>query len=127
MTEFFDVLPPDEARSRWLAQISHRAGTERLRTLDALGRVTADAVMSPEALPAFQRSTVDGFAVRAADTFGASDSLPAYLRVVGEVVMGQGRIHPISIWWSASHPYRGHAASRCGCCRDGRAYPAFWR
>ena len=60
-----------------------------------LGRVTAEAVTSPEALPAFRRSSVDGYAVRAADTFGASDSLPAYLRVVGEVVMGQAAAVPI--------------------------------
>lgn len=95
MTEFFAVLPPDEACSRWLAQISHRARAERLRTLDALGRVTAETVRSPEALPAFQRSTVDGYVVRAADTFGASDSLPAYLRLAGEVIMGRAASVPL--------------------------------
>lgn len=89
MAEFFEVLPPDEARARWLAQVTHRAGHETIAPLAALGRVTAQAVFSPEALPAFQRSAVDGYAVRAADTFGASDSLPAYLTVVGEVSMGQ--------------------------------------
>ncbi len=89
MTEFFDVLPPDEARAAWLAQVTHRAGVETIAPLAALGRVTARAISSPEALPAFARSTVDGYAVRAPDTFGASDSLPAYLAVVGEVPMGQ--------------------------------------
>jgi molybdopterin molybdotransferase len=57
---------------------------------DALGRVLAADVRSPIDLPEFDRSVVDGFAVRAADTFGASSGLPAYLRVVGEVLMGQG-------------------------------------
>jgi molybdopterin molybdotransferase len=89
MPEFFEVLPPDEARSAWLIQVTHRAGIETLRTVEALGRVTARAATSPEALPAFRRSTVDGYAVRAANTFGASDALPTYLRVVGEVLMGQ--------------------------------------
>lgn len=89
MTEFFDVLPPDEARAAWLAQVTHRAGVETIAPLAALGRVTAHALASPEALPAFARSTVDGYAVRAPDTFGASDSLPAYLVVVGEVPMGE--------------------------------------
>lgn len=89
MSEFFEVLPPEEARSVWWSQVTHRAGMEQIAVEDALGRVTARPLTSPEALPAFRRSTVDGYAVRAADTFGASDTLPAYLRVVGEVVMGQ--------------------------------------
>ncbi len=89
MSEFFDVLPPGEARSMWWARVTHRTAVETIRTADALGRVTAQAITSPEALPAFRRSTVDGYAVRAADSYGASDSLPAYLQVIGEVPMGQ--------------------------------------
>jgi molybdopterin molybdotransferase len=89
MPEFFEVLPPDEARSVWWAQVTHRVGIDTLKAAGALGRVTARPITSPEALPAFRRSTVDGYAVHAADTFGASDSLPAYLRVAGEVLMGQ--------------------------------------
>jgi molybdopterin molybdotransferase len=89
VTEFFEVLPPETALSTWLMQVTHRVDAETIRTYDALGRVTARTITSPEALPAFQRSTVDGYAVRAADTFGASDSLPAYLRVTGEVLMGE--------------------------------------
>lgn len=89
MAEFFNVLPPDEARAVWLAQVAHRARVELIAPLEALGRVTAQPLLSPGALPAFARSTVDGYAVRAADTFGASDSLPAYLTVAGEVPMGQ--------------------------------------
>ncbi|MBN1563292.1 MAG: molybdopterin molybdotransferase MoeA [Anaerolineae bacterium] len=89
MAEFFNVLPPDEARAIWWAQVTRRVDVEMLPTHESLGRVTAQAIHSPEALPAFKRSTVDGYAVRAADTFGASDSLPAYLDVIGEVLMGQ--------------------------------------
>ncbi|MBN1203042.1 MAG: molybdopterin molybdotransferase MoeA, partial [Anaerolineae bacterium] len=89
MPEFFNVLPPDEARTLWLAQVTHCAKTETIPACEALGRVTAEEIPSPEALPAFRRSTVDGYAVRAADTFGASASLPAYIRVTGEVLMGQ--------------------------------------
>ncbi len=54
----------------------------------ALGRVTAEPVVASYPLPSFTRSAMDGYAVRAADTFGASDSLPAYLRLVGEAPMG---------------------------------------
>ena len=89
MPEFFEVKPPDEAREWWWSHVSHRVDDEVVATSGLLGRVVARPVTSPEALPAFVRSTVDGYAVRASDTFGASDSLPAYLDVVGEVLMGQ--------------------------------------
>jgi molybdopterin molybdotransferase len=50
--------------------------------------VTAEPVRSPHPLPGFARSTVDGYAVRAADTYGASEGLPGYLTVTGAVRMG---------------------------------------
>ena len=55
---------------------------------DALRRVTAEPVRAPHPLPGFARSTVDGYAVRAADTYGASEGLPGYLTVTGAVRMG---------------------------------------
>lgn len=54
----------------------------------ALGRVTADDILAPHPLPEFPRTSVDGYAVRAQDSFGATDSLPAYLNLIGEVPMG---------------------------------------
>ncbi len=54
----------------------------------SLGRILAEDILAPHPLPDFQRSTVDGYAVRAGDTHGASDSLPAYLNLIGEVPMG---------------------------------------
>jgi molybdopterin molybdotransferase len=54
----------------------------------ALRRVTAAPVTAPHPLPGFARSTVDGYAVRAADTYGASEGLPGYLTVTGAVRMG---------------------------------------
>jgi len=57
--------------------------------LDAAGRLLARDVVSTVDLPGFARSTMDGYAVRAADTFGASDSLPALLAMAGEVHMGE--------------------------------------
>jgi molybdopterin molybdotransferase len=89
MPEFFNVFAPDVALRTLLARLQKRVATETIPTHQALGRVTAEAVFAPEHLPAFPRSTMDGYAVRAHDTFGASESLPAYLEVVGEVRMGQ--------------------------------------
>ncbi len=54
----------------------------------ALGRTLAEDVVCRENVPGFTRSTVDGYAVVASDTFGASASMPALLRLVGEVQMG---------------------------------------
>ncbi|HEY6073260.1 MAG TPA: hypothetical protein VIV15_07695, partial [Anaerolineales bacterium] len=65
------------------------SASEQVRSADALGRVTAEEVLAPHPLPEFPRSTMDGYAVSAADTFGASESLPAYLALKGEVPMGQ--------------------------------------
>lgn len=88
MPEFFNVLPPDEARALLLSHVTRRMPSERVATMAALGRVTAGPVFAPHALPSFRRSTMDGYAVRAADTYGASESLPAFLTVTGEVPMG---------------------------------------
>jgi molybdopterin molybdotransferase len=91
MPEFFNVLPPADALALLLERLPARAaaGISVVQAADALGRVTAEAVIAPESLPAFPRSTMDGYSVRAADTYGASEGLPAWFKVVGEVPMGQ--------------------------------------
>ena len=88
MPEFLVLADPDQARREWLAAVTHRVDAETLPVPDALGRVLAEDIAAAEPIPGFRRSTVDGYAVRAADTHGASESLPAYLTVVGEVPMG---------------------------------------
>lgn len=88
MSEFFNVLPPDEARELLFQHLAWRTPAETIDTQEATGRITAAAVYAPHPLPDFRRSTMDGYAVRAADTYGASETLPAFLRVVGEVPMG---------------------------------------
>lgn len=88
MPEFFNVLPPDDARDLLFRHLTRVMPAETIPTAEAVGRVTAGDVYAPHALPSFQRSTMDGYAVRASDTYGASESLPAFLTVVGEVPMG---------------------------------------
>ena len=89
MPEFLKLVAPNEALLRLLQALPEKTSDEELvDALDALGRVTAQAVKAPHALPAFSRSSMDGFAVRASDTFGASESIPGFLTVVGEVPMG---------------------------------------
>lgn len=89
MPEFLTLLPPDEAREKLLTHLSPPTlDSEPLAVDSALGRVAAENVVAPHPLPEFPRTTVDGYAVRASDTFGATDSLPAYLHLIGEVPMG---------------------------------------
>ncbi len=87
--ELFNVHTPDDALRLLLARLPSAAAAERVKTRDALDRVLAEDLSAPGSLPSFPRSTMDGFAVRAADTFGASEGLPAFLEVAGEVLMGR--------------------------------------
>jgi molybdopterin molybdotransferase len=65
-----------------------RTPAETVALAAALRRVPAEPVTAPHPLPGFARSTVDGYAVRAADTYGVSEGLPGYLTVTGAVAMG---------------------------------------
>ena len=88
MPELFTVLPPPDALHKLLTHLTLRVPIETIETARALNRVLAEAPAARSPLPAFPRSTMDGYAVRAADTFGATEALPAYLTVIGESPMG---------------------------------------
>jgi molybdopterin molybdotransferase len=103
MPEFLELVPPGEALELLMSRLPDlNRQSERILTSISLGRVTNAAVFSPELLPAFARSTVDGFAVRARDTFGASENLPAYLTLAGEVSMGRAPQFSLSPFQAAS-------------------------
>jgi molybdopterin molybdotransferase len=85
--EFFAVRTVGEALAGF--RPAHRTGTERVSLAECLGRVPAEPVTAPQALPGFARATVDGFAVRAADTYGVSDGQPGYLDLAGEARIGR--------------------------------------
>jgi molybdopterin molybdotransferase len=88
MSEFLELLPPIDALNRLLDALNFQPQAEEIGTQDALGRVLLRPAVARYPLPSFPRTTVDGYAVRAADTHGASESLPAYLILSGEVPMG---------------------------------------
>ena len=62
---------------------------EQIGLINAYGRVLAENIISTENIPGFNRSTMDGYAVKASDTYGASDGLPAYLDLIGEIKMSE--------------------------------------
>ncbi len=96
MPEFLTLLPPDQAREKLFANVFPlQSDSDLVGVVGALGRVSAQDIFAPHPLPDFPRTTVDGYAVRAQDTFGASDSLPAYLHLIGEVPMGDSPVFEI--------------------------------
>ncbi|MGQ0623692.1 MAG: molybdopterin-binding protein [Sporichthyaceae bacterium] len=84
--EFFTTRTLAQARAGFAPR--RRTAHESVELASAHRRVLATDVHASAALPGFDRSTVDGFAVRAADTYGASEHLPSYLQVTGAVRMG---------------------------------------
>ncbi len=68
---------------------SDNTEAEKISLYSALGRVLAEDIISSENIPAFNRSTVDGYAVKASDTYGCGESIPAQLEIVGEILMGE--------------------------------------
>jgi molybdopterin molybdotransferase len=92
--EFFNVQPVQAALENLFAHWNPIPTFETLDPRNALDRVLAKPTYSPINLPTFTRSTMDGYALRAADTFGASQSLPVYLTCIGAIPMGvQSDIH----------------------------------
>ncbi len=67
----------------------HPLGSEKVGLEEAGGRCLAETLFAPEDIPAFNRSTVDGYALSARDTFGAGEGAPAFLDYTTEVLMGQ--------------------------------------
>src|SRR5947209_3488130 len=85
--QFLRVLSRDEAMARFRQALDPKPlGTEQVRLADALGRVVADHVSAPVDVPPFDRSNVDGFALRAADVSAASDNAPISLAVNDETI-----------------------------------------
>jgi molybdopterin molybdotransferase len=83
------LLTVEEARGRVLAAIAGPLPAEDVTIADALRRVLAKPVISATALPPWDNSAMDGYAVRAADTAGATEGEPRRLRVTGEVAAGE--------------------------------------
>jgi molybdopterin molybdotransferase len=81
--------------------------TEDVRLEDALGRVLASDVVVPGDMPPCDRSAMDGYALRAKDTFGASEGSPALLEVTGEILMGEAPTQGIQPGKAAKIPTGG--------------------
>ncbi|MGA1795918.1 MAG: gephyrin-like molybdotransferase Glp [bacterium] len=90
--EFLETTTLDDAYEVIRTHVPLGTSAEIIPLDAVLGRITVCELQAPEDLPLFVKSTVDGYAVRAADTFGASEGTPIYLEVLGEVTMGSGKV-----------------------------------
>lgn len=85
--QFLDVIDRDEAERRFQGALNLApVGVERAPLTEALGRTLAEDVAAGVDVPSFDRSNVDGFAVRAADTFEASEEVPRRLKLLPESI-----------------------------------------
>ncbi len=78
-----------EAVEEFLGEIKHRTKREKIEVLDSCNRVLLEDVKAKLTMPPFDRAAMDGYAVKAEDTFGVDESNPSLLRVVGEVETGE--------------------------------------
>jgi molybdenum cofactor synthesis domain-containing protein len=86
-SQFLDVIDRDEAERRFRAVLDlEPIGEELVPLADALGRTLAHDIAAPVDVPGFDRSNVDGYAVRAEDTFGATEERPRRLRINSEII-----------------------------------------
>jgi len=98
--QFFKVKTVEETFALIEDKIQAIEQTETRELADALHFVLAEQVVAKENVPSFDRSTVDGYAVRAKDTYGSSESMPGFLDLVGEVKMGE--VPPVEVTYGTA-------------------------
>ncbi len=85
-----EVITVERALELIFSKLSPKLPPEtNLKIYESYGRILSRDLFSPEDLPDFSRSTVDGYAVSASDTFGATEGMPAYVNIRYEIVMGE--------------------------------------
>ncbi|OQY04196.1 MAG: molybdopterin molybdenumtransferase MoeA [Desulfobacteraceae bacterium 4572_123] len=87
MKDFFKVMNIEQVQKK--AALFSKVSRETIDLPESFGRILASDIIADVDLPGFARSTMDGYGVRAASTFGASEANPAYLSVTGAVAMGE--------------------------------------
>jgi molybdopterin molybdotransferase len=94
MSRFFHVIPTADAVAV-VTRIAPAPGAEPVPVESASGRILAESIHADSDIPGFDRSVVDGYAVRAEDTSGAGDSVPALLTCTGRIAMGRPGTHSL--------------------------------
>lgn len=85
-----ELIPVEKALEILLKHTPFEKLSEvKLPIEDSYSKIISRDIISPEDIPSFSRSTVDGFALNSSDTFGATESMPAYLLIKAEIFMGE--------------------------------------
>jgi molybdopterin molybdotransferase len=87
--ELFKVMSVEETKELLKKTFMKKGQCEEIALSDALGRIIYEDITAKENVPAFRRSTVDGYAVASKDVVGASETIPSMMNLIGEVIMGQ--------------------------------------
>lgn len=93
--QFFKVKTVEETFTEIENLIKAVKETEEIPLEKSLHRVLAEDIVATESVPSFPRSTVDGYAVKAKETFGSSETMPGFLNVVGTITMGEEATIPL--------------------------------
>lgn len=94
--KFFQVKTVEETFQLIEESIKPLQQIETVKIEDALNRILAETITVQENVPSFRRSSVDGYAVQAKDTFGSSEGMPSFLNLTGEVKMGVTADKPVN-------------------------------
>ncbi|SHF24831.1 molybdopterin molybdochelatase [Marinitoga hydrogenitolerans DSM 16785] len=117
MKKRFQVfVPRTEVYEKFIDKLNIRTEIIELNTEKSIGYAAAEDILSPENLPGFDKSTIDGYAVIAEDTFGVSDGNPAFLKIVGEVFMGEEYIGEIKSGECVKIPTGGMLPDGANAC-----------
>lgn len=88
--DFFKLVTVKEGRGKMLQVFKeYEIGTEEISLINATSRILSKSLISKENVPEFNRSTVDGYAIKSSDSHGASESMPSFLNLIGEIKMGE--------------------------------------
>ncbi|WP_458413665.1 gephyrin-like molybdotransferase Glp [Schinkia sp. CFF1] len=87
--QFFKVKTVEETFTLIQQYVQAVNKIETVSLSESYHRILAEDVVSTENIPSFRRSTVDGYAVKASDLYGSSESMPGFVTIVGEVHMGE--------------------------------------
>jgi len=93
--KFFQVKSVEETYQLIEEQVQPLTEKKSIPLAQSLHFVLAEEIVGRENVPNFRRSSVDGYALKAKETFGASESMPGFLTLVGEVIMGEEAIQPV--------------------------------
>lgn len=106
--DFFDVVSVEEGRKRLLKNFqNHLFQLEEISILESIGRILGENIYSEENVPQFNRSTMDGYAIKSKESHGASESIPSLFNIIGSVKMGEEAGYIIKAGEAVSVPTGG--------------------